>query len=95
MAERRKLIGNIRGPGLFVSIELVKDRVTKEPATKAASEVYKRGVKKGVLFGESRYAGLGNLIKIKPPLDCTHEDMAHALDVLDEVLGSIEAEGIA
>ena len=95
MAERRKLIGNIRGPGLFVSIELVKDRVTKEPATKAASEVYKRGVKKGVLFGESRYAGLGNLIKIKPPLDCTHEDMAHALDVLDEVLGSIEADGIA
>ena len=95
MAERRKLIGDIRGPGLFVSLELVKDRATKEPATKAASEVYRRGLERGVLFGESRYAGLGNLIKVKPPLDCTHEDMSHALDVLDEVLGSIEAEGIA
>ncbi|RRH88367.1 aspartate aminotransferase family protein [Mesorhizobium tamadayense] len=95
MAERRKLIGDIRGPGLFVSLELVKDRATKEPALKAASEVYRRGVEKGVLFGESRYAGLGNLIKVKPPLDCTHEDMSHALDVLDDVLGSIEAEGIA
>ena len=95
MSERRKLIGDIRGPGLFVSIELVKDRKTKEPATKAAQEVYRRGVEKGVLFGESRYAGLGNLIKVKPPLDTTLKDMAHALDVLDEVLGSIEADGIA
>lgn len=95
IADRRKLIGNVRGPGLFVSVELVKDRGTKEPARRAASEVYKRGVQKGVLFGESRYAGLGNLIKVKPPLDCTHEQMSFALDVLDEVLGSIEADGIA
>ncbi|CAN1575747.1 GabT 4-aminobutyrate aminotransferase and related aminotransferases [Paracoccaceae bacterium] len=94
MSERRKLIGDIRGPGLFVSFEMVRDRVTKEPATKAAAEVYTRGVDKGVLFGESRYAGLGNLIKVKPPLDCTMQDMSHALDVLDEVLGSIEADGI-
>ncbi len=95
IADHRKLIGNIRGPGLFVSIELVKDRKSKEPAARAASEVYRRGVAKGVLFGESRYAGLGNLIKIKPPLDTTHEQMSFALDVLDEVLGSIEADGIA
>ena len=95
MSERHPLIGDIRGPGLFVSIELVRDRVTKEAAPKAASEVYKRGVEKGVLFGESRYAGLGNLIKIKPPLDCSHAQMSHALDVFDAVLGSIEADGIA
>lgn len=95
IADRRSLIGDIRGPGLFVSVELVKDRKTKEPAPRAASEVYRRGVEKGVLFGESRYAGLGNLIKVKPPLDCTHEQMSFALDVLDEVLGSIEADGIA
>ena len=90
---RRRLIGNIRGPGLFVSVELVKDRITKEPAPKAAIEVYKRGLEKGVLFGESRYAGLGNLIKLKPPLDCTREQMVFALGVLDEVLGAIEESG--
>lgn len=95
MADRHPLIGNIRGPGLFVSVELVKDRLSKEPAQKAAAEVYRRGVEKGVLFGESRYAGLGNLIKIKPPLDCTHEQLSHALDVFDDVLGSIEADRIA
>ena len=95
MAGRRMLIGDVRGPGLFVSVELVKDRTTKEPACRATAEVYRRGVRHGVLFGESRYAGLGNLIKIKPPLDCSREDFSHALDVLDEVLGSIEDDGIA
>jgi 4-aminobutyrate aminotransferase-like enzyme len=48
-----------------------------------------------VLYGESRYGGLGNLIKVKPPLDCTQEEMSLALDVLDEVLGTIEADNIA
>lgn len=95
MAKHRKLIGDVRGPGLFVSIDLVKDQATKEPARKAAEEVYRRGVERGVLFGDARYAGLGNLIKLKPPLDCTMDDMAHALDVLDEVLASIEADNIA
>jgi 4-aminobutyrate aminotransferase-like enzyme len=90
MQEHRKLIGDVRGPGLFVSIELVKDRRTKEPAPEAAAEVYRLGVEKGVLFGENRYANLGNLIKIKPPLDVTQDQMAHALDVLDSVLGTIE-----
>ena len=90
MMERRKLIGHIRGPGLFVSFEMVKDRTTKEPAPEAASELCRRAAKKGVLFGESRYAGLGNLIKIKPALDCTRAQMSFALDVLDDVLGGIE-----
>ena len=90
MMGRRRLIGDVRGPGLFVSIELVKNRETKEPAPEAAAEVYRLGVQKGVLFGENRYAGLGNLIKIKPPLDVTRAQMSHALDVLDDVLGTIE-----
>jgi 4-aminobutyrate aminotransferase-like enzyme len=90
MMGHRRLIGHVRGPGLFVSAELVKDRATKEPAPQAAAEVYRLGVQKGVLFGENRYAGLGNLIKIKPPLDVTRAQMSFAMDVLDDVLGTIE-----
>jgi len=90
MQGRRRLIGDVRGPGLFVSADLVKDRATKEPAPEAAAEVYRLGIKKGVLFGESRYANLGSLIKVKPPLDCSREEMSFALDVFDEVLGEIE-----
>ena len=90
MQQHRKLIGDVRCPGLMVAIELVTDRERKTPARQEAREVYRRGLAHGVLFGESRYSGLGNLIKIKPPLDISHHDLAQALDVLDEVLGEIE-----
>ncbi len=90
MQRHRKLIGDVRCPGLMVAIELVTDRDKKTPARHEAQEVYRRGLAHGVLFGESRYNGLGNLIKVKPPLDISREQLARALDVLDEVLGEIE-----
>jgi 4-aminobutyrate aminotransferase-like enzyme len=93
MQTRHPLIGDVRCPGLMVAIELVKDRETKEPACWEATEVYRLGVERGVLFGESRYAGLGNLIKVKPPLDIPREQLDRALDVLDEVLTVIEEGG--
>jgi 4-aminobutyrate aminotransferase-like enzyme len=90
MQARHRLIGDVRCPGLMVAIELVQDRETKQPARREAQEVYRLAAERGALFGESRYAGLGNLIKIKPPLDIPREQLDQALDVLDEVLGVIE-----
>ncbi|MEV0485002.1 aminotransferase class III-fold pyridoxal phosphate-dependent enzyme [Streptomyces sp. NPDC050508] len=90
MQTRHPLIGDVRSPGLMVSIELVRDRVTKEPATTEAHAVFELAQQRGVIFGESRYAGLGNLIKVKPPLDISRDHLATALDVLDEVLTEVE-----
>jgi 4-aminobutyrate aminotransferase-like enzyme len=94
MQTRRSLIGDVRCPGLMVAIELVSDRETKQPATRAAKEVFRFAAERGVLFGESRYAGLGNVIKIKPPLDIGEDQLDHALDVLDDVLGVVESSGV-
>lgn len=88
--ERHPLMGEVRCPGLFTAIELVKDRVTKEPARVEAEEVYSRGLKHGVMFGTSRYAGLGNVVKIKPPLTITRGELDQVLDVFDRVLTEIE-----
>jgi 4-aminobutyrate aminotransferase-like enzyme len=68
----------------------VTDRETKQPATRAAQEVFRLAMDRGVIFGESRYAGLGNVIKVKPPLDIPEDQLDVALDVLDEVLGLVE-----
>ncbi|HEY0290214.1 MAG TPA: aspartate aminotransferase family protein [Pseudomonas sp.] len=92
MQTRHPLIGDVRCPGLMASIELVKDRTSKEPARGESQEVYRLGLERGVLFGESRYAGLGNLIKVKPPLDIERAQLSRALDVLDEVIGIIEEQ---
>jgi 4-aminobutyrate aminotransferase/4-aminobutyrate aminotransferase/(S)-3-amino-2-methylpropionate transaminase len=92
MQRRYPIIGDVRCPGLMVSIELVRDPLTKEPATAECHEVFVRAQQRGVIFGESRYANLGNLLKVKPPLDITREQLDHALDVLDIVLGEVQDE---
>jgi 4-aminobutyrate aminotransferase-like enzyme len=88
---RHRLIGDIRGPGLLIGIELVRDRHTKEPAAAETLEVYRRALDHGVIFGTTKYAGLGNVLKIKPPFTVTRDQMDRVLDVLDQVLTEVEA----
>jgi 4-aminobutyrate aminotransferase-like enzyme len=90
MQPRHRLIGDIRGPGLLIGVELVRDQETREPATTETLEVYRRGMDLGVIFGTTRYAGLGNVLKIKPPFTITREQLDRVLDVLDQVLTTIE-----
>jgi 4-aminobutyrate aminotransferase-like enzyme len=90
MQPRHPLIGDIRGPGLLIGIELVRDRQTREPAAAEAAEVERRARDQGVLFGTTRYAGLGNVLKIKPPFTVTTTQLDRVLDVLDQVLTAIE-----
>ncbi len=88
------LIGDVRGPGLMIAIELVRDRVTKEPARREAAWVVHEGMKRGVIFGESKYLGLGNVVKIKPPFVITTAQADRVLAVLDELLTELEAHGL-
>ena len=88
--DRHPLMGDVRCPGLFTAVELVKDRTTKEPAPREAEQVYDLGLRHGVMFGTSRYAGLGNVVKIKPPLTITRSEIDHVVDVFDRVLTEIE-----
>jgi 4-aminobutyrate aminotransferase-like enzyme len=90
MRPRHPLIGDIRGPGLLIGIELVRDQQTRQPATAEALEVYRRAMDLGVIFGTTRYAGLGNVLKVKPPFTVTRDQLDRVLDVLDQVLTAIE-----
>ncbi|HEU5169492.1 MAG TPA: aminotransferase class III-fold pyridoxal phosphate-dependent enzyme, partial [Gemmatimonadales bacterium] len=87
LATRHPLIGDVRGMGLMLGVELVKDRGTKEPAREAAAEVFERLREQGILVGKG---GLfGNVLRIKPPLCLTAADVDFALEVLDQVLGEV------
>ena len=66
LASRHPLIGDVRGCGLFLGIELVRDRETREPAAAEAAELVDRMKDLGVLL--STDGPLHNVIKIKPPL---------------------------
>ena len=90
MQPRHRLIGDIRGPGLLIGIELVRDQQTREPARPRPLEVYRRALDLGVIFGTTKYAGLGNVLKIKPPFTITTAQIDRVLDVLDQVLTAVE-----
>ncbi len=84
LAGKHNLIGEIRGKGLMLGVELVKDRATKEPATAECARVFETCKDLGLLIGKG---GLyGNTLRIKPPM-CIHKaDAAFMLEVLDEAL---------
>ena len=84
-----ELIGDIRGPGLMIGVELVKDRTTKEPAREETSRFVLEGLKRGVIFGKSKYLGLGNIVKIKPPLVITEAEVNKTMEVFEEILNEV------
>jgi 4-aminobutyrate aminotransferase-like enzyme len=90
MKPRHPLIGDIRGPGLLIGVELVRDQQTRQPATAETLEAYRRAMDLGVIFGTTRYAGLGNVLKVKPPFTITRTQLDRVVEVLDQVLTAIE-----
>jgi alanine-glyoxylate transaminase/(R)-3-amino-2-methylpropionate-pyruvate transaminase len=87
LAGKYPLIGDIRGLGLMLGIELVKDRKTKEPAKEECAAVFEACRELGLLIGKG---GLwGNTLRIKPPMIFTQTDADFMLAVLDEALASV------
>jgi alanine-glyoxylate transaminase / (R)-3-amino-2-methylpropionate-pyruvate transaminase len=85
---RHRLIGDVRGMGLMLGAELVRDRETKEPATQETLAVWEAMREMGVLVGKG---GLfGNTLRIKPPMCVTAADVDFALEVLDAALTRVE-----
>ena len=84
LQERQPLIGEVRGMGLMLGVELVRDQVSKEPATVEAADVLERCRERGLLLGKG---GLhGNVLRIKPPMCLTKDDADFLVDCLDEAL---------
>ena len=81
LAREHRLIGDVRGIGLMLGVELVTDRATRAPATAETLQVLEEARSMGVLLGKGGLAG--NVLRIKPPMCITAEDVDFALEVLD------------
>lgn len=80
------LIGDVRGQGLMIGVELVKDRVTKEPAAAEAARVRAICREAGVLIGVG--GQFGNVLRLQPPLVITREQLGHAIQTLAQALST-------
>jgi len=90
MKTRHTLIGDVRGRGLMIGIELVTDIKTKEPAIEEIQKIRQKIYKKGLLMVP---AGLqGSVLRIAPPLVINKEQVDKALDIFDEALSEVEKE---
>jgi 4-aminobutyrate aminotransferase-like enzyme len=84
LAERHPLIGTVHGRGLYLGVELVRDRATLEPATEETAAICDRMLELGVVVqptGEQL-----NVLKVKPPMCMTRESADFFVDTLDRVL---------
>lgn len=89
LKEKHSIIGDVRGVGMFIGIDLVKDRTSREPATAEAQHIITRLKQEFILFsadGPNR-----NVLKFKPPMVLSLDDADHLLRTLDIILDEIKA----
>jgi 4-aminobutyrate aminotransferase-like enzyme len=86
---RHEAIGDVRGMGLFVGIELVRDRETREPDGELARNLADTAAERGVLL--STDGPFHNVIKIKPPLVFSAADADRLVETVDTVLGELHS----
>lgn len=82
LMDRHDAIGDVRGRGLLIGIELVKDRASREPDSGLAEDVLYRALDLGLSFKTT----MGNVLTWTPPLVVTRDQMDAAIDILDSCL---------
>jgi len=84
---KHTLVGDVRGMGLMLGVELVRDPQTKEPASAETADIMEWTKQRGLLLGKG---GLyGNTLRIKPPMCITKDDADFVVACLDEALQSV------
>jgi 4-aminobutyrate aminotransferase len=86
MKQHHRLIGDVRGLGLFLGIELVKDRQTRNRAEDEAEAVMYAALSKGLSFKLT----MGNILTLTPSLTITKKEMDTALDIIEESIAEVE-----
>jgi len=89
LQKRHRLIGEVRGMGLMLGIELVRDRKTKEPAPKETLRMMDLCKERGLLIGKGAMAG--NVLRVKPPLCISGDDVEFTIKTLEECLRVAES----
>ena len=86
MQERHRCIGDVRGRGLLIGVELVADRTTKIPLERVVTQaLFEECLKRGLIT-----MAYSHVIRINPPLVITEAEALQGLDILEEALTAVE-----
>ncbi len=90
LAQEFDVIGDVRGPGLFIGVDFVEDRRSKMPATAACRKAWEFALEHGLI---TQFGGIGsNVLKFKPPLVTTDADFQQMLEIAAETVRFIQSE---
>lgn len=91
LQQRHEVIGDIRGLGLLYGVELVKDRMRREPDPETGAAVTRRCMELGLSMNIVSVGGMAAVWRIAPPLTVTKDEIDRGLDMLDTALGDVTA----
>jgi 4-aminobutyrate aminotransferase-like enzyme len=90
LSRRYEVIGDVRGPGLFIGVDFVEDRQTKTPATAACRKAWEFALDRGLI---TQFGGIGgNVLKFKPPLTTPPADFESMLEIVEDTVKFIQTE---
>jgi 2,2-dialkylglycine decarboxylase (pyruvate) len=89
MAQRYDFIGDVRGRGVLLGIELVEDGRTREPANEMCREAVRQCEAKGLLVQARGSHSRTNVIRLVPPMVCTDAEIDQGLTILDDVFAAL------
>jgi 2,2-dialkylglycine decarboxylase (pyruvate) len=86
LQRRHEPIGDVRGEGLMLGVDLVSDRETRAPAERYGTAVTERCLELGLNVNIVKFPGLGSVLRIAPPLTIAPEEIDLGLEILDRAL---------
>jgi 2,2-dialkylglycine decarboxylase (pyruvate) len=89
LGERHPVIGDVRGRGLLVGLELVVDRRTKETSDELGTAVTRRCLELGLHMNVVQLPGMGGVFRIAPPLTSTESELDLGLEILDTAIADV------
>jgi 2,2-dialkylglycine decarboxylase (pyruvate) len=92
LADRHPIIGEVRGRGLLVGVELVTDRVTREPADDLGARATDECLARGLSMNIVRHVGANSVWRMAPPLTVSEDEVDLALSIMDDSLTAVVQE---
>jgi 2,2-dialkylglycine decarboxylase (pyruvate) len=91
LALKHEVVGDVRGRGLLVGLELVEDRESKRVSDVLGAAVTRRCLELGLHMNIVQMPGMGGVFRIAPPLTASEDELALGLDILDQAIGDVVA----
>src|SRR5438132_13678674 len=86
MKDKHEIIGDVRGHGLFIGVEIVKDKKTKERGEEEAHHILEECFHNGLLV----ISAGRNTLRVIPPLNITREELDEGLEILEEAVAKVD-----